>query len=321
MSFRSDNQGREESLQHSLEPTPSCILTSDSVDGKNFVDLLKLPSMEWDQPVIDERDLARTYDGGAYADPWTVVLDYQAVMRYASHHPDNGSYAISTALDIPRSRVRPWTENKSKPDPVRGIETARDYGWLDATYQDTEFTILNTLVANIFSGGSIDAERYQPWFALNHRHRRSHVIDVLEETRLGFEFYHDDDAGRATEVRPTEDATVLGRTLAVLGAPLGSKTEIEDLTLPWYLEEAPYETREMFVLAYLANRAIHHRDKDTVHIQEERPQSYLDELAVLIEDVSKEAVTVGEQQVTISAAAARSLGLQPRYRTPATTSE
>lgn len=109
--------------------------------------------MDWDQPVIGERDLARTYDGGAYSDPWTAVLDYQAVLRYSSTHPNKGSSAISSALDLPRGRVRGWVDADGKPDAMRGIETAREYGWLDATYRDDVFQALNTLVANVFSGG------------------------------------------------------------------------------------------------------------------------------------------------------------------------
>ncbi len=57
--------------------------------------------------VLDERDLARTYNTPAYEDPYTAVMDYEAVMRYASEHPNKGSSAISTALEIPRGRIRP----------------------------------------------------------------------------------------------------------------------------------------------------------------------------------------------------------------------
>ncbi|SIS12625.1 hypothetical protein SAMN05421752_112139 [Natronorubrum thiooxidans] len=98
--------------------------------------------MDWDTPVVDERDLARTDDGGADSDPWAAVLDSQ-------------------------------------------VEIARDYGWLDATMQDGTFLALNTLVANVFSGGSIATETVVPSFALNHRDRRSHVIDAFEDTRSG----------------------------------------------------------------------------------------------------------------------------------------
>ena len=38
--------------------------------------------------LVTARDLACTYNGGTYSDPWAAVLDYQAVMRYASHHPN-----------------------------------------------------------------------------------------------------------------------------------------------------------------------------------------------------------------------------------------
>ncbi|OIB56280.1 hypothetical protein, partial [Natrialba sp. SSL1] len=241
--------------------------------------------------------------------------------RYASQHPDKGSYAISNAQDIPRGRVRGWVDDDGMPDAARGIETARELGWLDATYRDDAFLALNTLVANVFSGGSIATETYTPSFALNHRDHRSHVIDALEMAGLEHEFYHEESEERATEVRPTTGGTVLGRTLAVLGAPVGPKTEIDDLTLPSYLAEAPSEVREFFVLAYLANRAIHHRDKETVQIQEERPKSYREELAALIEDTANESVTVGPKQVTIPVAAARSLGLQPRYQQPHESSE
>ncbi|WP_238717382.1 hypothetical protein [Natronorubrum halophilum] len=59
--------------------------------------------------MIAERDLARTYDGGAYSDPWTAVLDYQAVLRYASQHPNKGSHAIATTLEIRGLEVNPVT--------------------------------------------------------------------------------------------------------------------------------------------------------------------------------------------------------------------
>ncbi|ELZ08039.1 hypothetical protein C478_18497 [Natrinema thermotolerans DSM 11552] len=263
--------------------------------------------------LADERALARTYDGGAYEDGWAATLDYQAVMRYASEHPNKGSHAISTALEIPRGRIRPWVDGDSKPDAVRGVETARKHGWLEATYGDPEFAPLNTLVANVFSGGSIATETYMPSFALDRAGEDSHVVDALEAVGLDYQLAHRDSDDRGTEARPTEDGTVLGRVLAVLGAPVGPKAEIDDLTLPWYLEDAPHETKEMFVLAYLANRALHQREKRTVQIQEQRPKSYRDELAALIQDVAGERVTSGERMVTISADAARSLGIRPQF--------
>ncbi|ELZ12113.1 hypothetical protein C478_10953 [Natrinema thermotolerans DSM 11552] len=260
----------------------------------------------YDEPVIDPDAFARTYQGGGYDDPVAAVEEYRTVMDYAADHPDAGSQAIATALDLPRSRIRTWLEDDGSPDVVRGLETAREYGWLVATYDDPEFTALNTLVADIFSGGSITDETYVPSFTLNHRGEDSHVLDALELAGVEYQVLVDRD-GRADEVRPTTDASVLGRVLAVLGAPVGPKAN-QRLSLPGYLEDAPDEIREQFVYAYLENRAIAHEGKETLTIREDRNQDYLESLAALIDDVAGGGVQFSERDIVISADAARSLG-------------
>jgi len=256
-------------------------------------------------PIIDEQALARTYDSRAYGDTWDAVEDYRRVMRYASHHPNKGSGAVSSALDLPRGRVRPWLDG-SKPDSVRGLETARDYGWLGAGYGDAGFAGLNVLVANVFSGGSIAVDTYQPSFALNHRGEESHVFDALELAGVDYDVVGDRES-RADEARPTEDGSVLGRVLAVLGAPLGPKAD-QRLALPGYLAEAPADVREQFVYAYLENRAIEHEGKATLTVREDRNREYLDALAALIDDVAGGGVRFSERDIVVSADAARALG-------------
>ncbi len=260
--------------------------------------------------VLDERDLARTYNG-SLCGPVDGRPRLPGGDEIRERTPGEGLECdLLCTRDSPRSRS--GVARGLKPDPANAID-ARELGWLDATSLDPEFVALNTLVANVFSGGPIDTERFQPMFSLNHRQHRSHVIDALEATGLEYEYYNEDTDDRATEVRPTIHGTVLGRTLAVLGAPIGPKADLDDLTLPWYLDDAPYETREMFALAYLANRAVHHREKDTLTVREVRSKAYRDELAAFLEDVAKEPVTSGEQSITVSADAARSLGVKPRY--------
>ena len=256
--------------------------------------------------LVSERALARTYNTPSYADPFESVEDYKRVMEYASKHPNKGSSAISSQLELPRGRVRPWVENNSKPDPVRAIEAAREYGWLECSFGDPEFTALNTLVANVFSGGSIAERNYETSFALNHRGEDSHVFDALELAGVDYQVVGDRD-GRADEVRPTEHETVLGRVLAILGAPVGPKTE-QHLSLPGYLSSAPTDVREQFVFAYLENRAVEQTGKDTLTIREQRNRDYLESLAELIESVAGGGVKLGEHDIIVSADAARSLG-------------
>ncbi|AGB31771.1 hypothetical protein C488_14972 [Natrinema pellirubrum DSM 15624] len=258
-----------------------------------------------DADLVTEQALARTYDSRAYADTYDAVTDYREVMDYAARHPDKGSSAVASALELPRSRIRPWLDG-AKPDAVRGLETAREYGWLEAEYGDPAFTALNTLVANVFSGGSIAEQYHQPSFALNHRGEESHVIDALELAGLEYRIVADRD-GRADEARPTEDASVLGRVLAVLGAPVGPKAD-HRLTLPAYLEGAPADVRETFAYAYLENRAVEHQGKATLTLRENRNRDYLESLAALIDDVAGGGVSLRERDIVVSADAARELG-------------
>lgn len=71
-----------------------------------------------DSQLITPKRLARTYDGGYYDDAWTVVEQYRQVMAYSSRHPNMGSGAIASRLNLPRPRVRPWLDG-AVPDPVR----------------------------------------------------------------------------------------------------------------------------------------------------------------------------------------------------------
>ncbi|MFP9192977.1 hypothetical protein ACLI4Q_15155 [Natrialbaceae archaeon A-CW1-1] len=252
---------------------------------------------------VTERDLARTFDGGAHEDAFEIMEQFREATRYASKH-NVKSGATASALDLPRGRLRTWIDDGGAPDVVNAINSARQKGWLNVTYDDRKFTELNTLVANIFSGGSIAEQHYQPSFALNRRGEDSRVIDTLELADVDYQLVFGR-PGRADEARPTNGGTVLGRVLVTLGAPIGVKAH-QTLSLPEYLEGAPEDVRRLFVSCYLENRG--HRHGSILKFREERPRAYLDELAALIEDVAGGSVTVSEKNVHISKVATENLG-------------
>ncbi|MFP9193930.1 hypothetical protein ACLI4Q_20205 [Natrialbaceae archaeon A-CW1-1] len=252
---------------------------------------------------VTERDLAQTFDGGAYDDAWKVVQQYRKATQYASKH-NVGSGATANALDLPRSRIRLWIDGNGAPDVIRCINTARANGWLNVSYDDRKFTALNALVANVYSGGSIAEQFYQPSFALNRRGENSHVIDAIKLAEVAYHLIDDRDR-RADEVRPTTNATTLGRVLVALGAPVGPKAN-RDLELPNYLNDAPEAVKRLFVVCYLENRA--HKHNSIVRFREERTVDYLSSLAALIEDVSGAPVTISEKNIILSKAASEELG-------------
>ena len=258
------------------------------------------------EPLVTPHDLARTYHSQAYEDPWDTVIDYRRVLQYTAEHPNEGSSAVGSALDLPRSRIRPWMENDARPDALRGIETAEGNGWLPLTADDDLFSAFNVLVAWIFSGGSIN-RNYVPSFAVDRPGTRHQLTEALETLAISYEMVRESDAERATEVRPTRDASVLGRVLTVLGAPQGPKNETADISLPTYLESAPPGIREAFVDVYLLNRGQTYAEKDMLSVRESRSQAFLEQLAALFREVSGGDVSVSDKNVHISADAARNL--------------
>ena len=54
------------------------------------------------------RELAATYAGGRYNEPWSYVEAYREYLAYTAKNPDKGSTAVARTLEQPRSRVRAW---------------------------------------------------------------------------------------------------------------------------------------------------------------------------------------------------------------------
>jgi len=254
-------------------------------------------------PFVTERALANTYASHSHATAYDRVLLYRKVQRAKTRHPNKGSYAIATKLDVGRNAIREWVDGDSVPDPVRAIQTADQRGWLALDYDAQAFPVLNRLVAWIYSGGSIDVDRHVPVFVLNGSSDGDALHADLDALGVG----HATERGDASpEVRPADDAAVLGRVLSVLGAPVGAKSDA-DLALPQYLDTAPERVRRDFAAVYLQNRGQRHPDKATMTLRETRSDAYLQDLATLLRDVSGESVTVSEQNVVLSADATRAL--------------
>lgn len=248
------------------------------------------------------RSIARTYSDRVYPDPWEKVEDYQRVQAYAAEHPNAGRTAVGTALELPAGRVRPWL-NGGQPDPVRGIETASTHGWL--TPEPPMAGALVELLAHILAGGSIN-DRFVPAITIGRRVDRAMIEAAF--TAVGVETHcrHVNSDGRATELYPATDASVLGRCLVAMGAPHGAKTALA--AVPAVVWERPETVRRQFVEIYVAHRGAHFDTKATTRIQEERPDSYRADLYTLIDETVSSPVSHGERAITISADAARELG-------------
>lgn len=251
--------------------------------------------------------LARTYSDREYPDPWEKVLDYRRVRDYAADHPDHGRTRVGKALDLPSGRVRGWLDG-GMPDSVRGIQTAIGHGWLDPDPTGETTEALVELLAHVLAGGSIAAKNYVPAVTSGKRVGEAEIRAAFERLRVETRTRNANAAGRATEIVPTSDGTVLGRCLVAMGAPVGEKTALD--SLPAVVWEVPQPVRRSFARVYVRHRGLNYADKSTTRIQEARPYSFVEELRDLLVDVLDERVTAAEAGITISAAAARELGIE-----------
>lgn len=263
-----------------------------------------------DAPLVTGQALARTYSHPSYADPWECVEDYFDVIEYASRNPDAGRQVIGSVLSLPPSRCRSWLDG-AVPDPVRALDVASEQGWLDLGFEDRVFRGLNVLTAWIFSGGSIN-RHYAPYFAVDTAGNRDMLDRAAATVGVDLDFTRSpNEAGRAVELRPVRSASVLGRVLHILGAPVGPKNEATALVLPDYLFRAPTTIRREFAQVYVENRAADRPRKATRSLREERSTRYLRSLAQLLRGLTGESVTVSGKNVIISAAAARRIDSWP----------
>ncbi len=265
---------------------------------------------------------AETYGSSSEASSVELVRQYHRVLQYTSKKPNKGSSAVASALDLPRSRIRSWVDSDGRPDAVRGIQCAESRGWLDLTWEGQTLRSLTVLVAWIFSGGSIN-ETYTPSFALSGGERNI-VESALDDLGVGWNEFNTNESERATELRPAKEASVLGRLLFTLGAPLGAKNRDTELYLPKYLEEAPEELRLVFARTYIANRATDRSDRPTTPLQlaEKRNSEFRNQLRSFFESLTDENGIRGKAETyRLSAEAADKLALKPVVRPSSETDE
>jgi hypothetical protein len=250
--------------------------------------------------------LARTYSDRVYPDPWEKVLDHRRVLDYAARNPNAGRTRVGNALDLPPSRVRGWLDG-GVPDPARAVTTAAERGRLELDPDGESAAALVELLAHVLAGGSISAETFVPAGTTGRRVGIGELRDAF--VRLGVETTtrNADADGRATEVVPATDASLLGRCLVAMGAPHGEKTGLDHL--PSVMLDVPPAVRRSFVRIYIKHRALEQPDKATVQLRETRPVSYFEDLQQLIREATEESVTRNRNTITISADAARDLGI------------
>ncbi|MFC6975667.1 hypothetical protein ACFQL1_14990 [Halomicroarcula sp. GCM10025709] len=183
------------------------------------------------------------------------------------------------------------------PDAARGMQVAEGHGWFDLSWETPMCHTLTIAVAWIFSGGSIN-EMWAPSFAVT-ENTRAFADSVYEALGVGARTVRSDDDGRATELLPAADGSVLGRVLSALGAPTGSKTPDSEVSLPPWLSEAPDDVRRAFAQTFVFNRGVErqNRPQTPVQIKTTRSDEFREDIQALCESVTAESAVTGDSEV------------------------
>lgn len=261
-----------------------------------------------------ERRLAATYTTASDATVWELVEQYRRVQQYAAEHPQKESTAVATALELPRSRIRPWLD-RGMPDAARAIATAAGKGWLDATPGERVFAGLTVLHAWVTAGGSIAAQTWLPRFVASDGDPERALQPALRAVDMQADTQHAASDGRATEYQPSTHGTVLGRFLGgVFGAPVGEKAGT-DQQLPDWIRSVPTATQRRWLRTYVSLRGtpIDRGHGYTVAcFAADRPGDWYAALAGLADDVcSDETATAGARGLLLRPAAADALDVEP----------
>jgi hypothetical protein len=254
--------------------------------------------------------LARTYGGDR--DGWDRVQEYQRVTEYAAAHPDAGSMAVASALELPRSRIRPWLDG-AKPDPAHAVDTAEQRGWLDARPGARTGEALSLLTAWLYAGGSIRADHYVPHLSVSDDDPAPFGEALFaavgcDSERVSRDGHHGDEI-----VVRGAGGSHLGRFLhAALDAPIGRKGE--NVTLPLWLSEVPIDTQTRWVQLYVRLRGTVLPEGRGIQLQEQRSSGYRTGLAAIVRTVVDDvgAVSIGERGLRIDAEHARFLNVVPQ---------
>jgi hypothetical protein len=174
---------------------------------------------------------------------------------------------------------------------------------------------LSVLSAWVFAGGSISRETRAPTFVANGDDPTELATDAIQAVGLEATITRAETTDRATEIRPGEGASHLGRLLhAVFEAPTGQKNEAGPRGLPAWLDEVGVSTRLRWVRTYVTLRATptDERHGYVCQCREARSQAFTEALGALCKTLAPpETVGIGQSVIRLRAGAARELDVVP----------
>lgn len=159
-----------------------------------------------------DRAIASTYRRTKTPGGYRYHQCYQTV-----RNRDESRSTLASELGIPASSIQSWRRG-SRPYATRALEKARTRGWYEPPGDSETAIALTALLTWLLARGSL-RDTYYPVFGANTTSQQERFDTVANSLSLPYETVRPDDPSWPTELRPTEDGSLLGRVLYALGAP------------------------------------------------------------------------------------------------------
>lgn len=160
-----------------------------------------------------KKAVVRTYNSLSYADPLDAVQDYERVQAAAVKHPNKGSAALRSIVNLPRFRIRSWVDSDGVPDCYRGLQTTLAHHWIIDNWGSPIAKAMNSLAAWVLSSGSINDNWELVFVTTDHRREIDSLQSYADTIGSPLSRTRDNHTERPMERQPTEDGAVLGRVL------------------------------------------------------------------------------------------------------------
>lgn len=143
---------------------------------------------------------------------------------------DDSRANLAAELGIPESSIQSW-RRESRPYATNALKRARERGWITPPVDSEIATTLTALLTWLLARGSL-RDTYYPVFGAETMAQRDRFEILAKKLEISYETVRPNDPNWPTELRPTEDGSLLGRVLYALGAPRQSEPQTTALLPP-----------------------------------------------------------------------------------------
>lgn len=161
---------------------------------------------------------------------------------------------LASQTGLPKSTIQSWRRG-GRPYVTNTLERASERGWLTPPADSETALALTALLAWIFARGSL-RKTYYPVFGVETAAQQDRFASIATTLNLSYNTVRPDAPDWPTELRPSDDGTVLGRVLYALGVSRSSEPQQAPLP-PLYVYHYPAHARR-FVKVW----CLHHASAD-----------------------------------------------------------